>query len=421
MSFKARSGFEFTLLNYNNLSTKVYSPPFATSLDTFWQLKFKPTSKGNPEYCSVYLVAIPSHEEGGTTSAWTNRATYSADIYIKHPETLNEIKKATLDTTKFSAIKPLRGWNRFCKKSLLPPDQIILGIEFDKTEFGTPDEKPRFPGNGKPFPDDLVTAWADQLNKPEYADVEFKVQGQSIYANTTILMRRSEYFQRMFVGRWMESITYNQEEEQAQQQQRQQVPTPEEDDDTDMDSNASGSSGSNNPISPHKRRRVSDSESDDDDDDRSVRSICSSLPIRSKRIVIDVTDFHPDTFLEMLRFLYTNRVSFGPRDSPTSPVNLFKIADKYLIENLQQHAKVKLCRALNMNNAAEFLFTTAWQYDELRDHVMNYVVQNFQIVCKTSGFKSITSNPSNYPQFHDLITEILHKVFADGDSDYSDF
>jgi hypothetical protein len=305
---------------------------------------------------------------------------------------------------------------------LLPPDQIILGIEFDKTEFGTPDEKPRFPGNGKPFPDDLVTAWADQLNKPEYADVEFKVQGQSIYANTTILMRRSEYFQRMFVGRWMESITYNQgEEEQTQQQQRQQVPTPEEDDDTDMDSNTSGISGSNNSISSHKRRRVSDSESDDDDDDRSVRSICSSLPIRSKRIVIDVTDFHPDTFLEMLRFLYTNRVSFGPRDSPTSAVNLFKIADKYLIENLQQHAKVKLCRGLNMNNAAEFLFSTAWQYDELRDHVMNYVVQNFQIVCKTSGFKSITSNPSNYPQFHDLITEILHKVFADGDSDYSDF
>ncbi|CAG8563312.1 17334_t:CDS:2 [Funneliformis caledonium] len=378
MSFKARSGFEFTLLNYNNLSTKVYSPPFATSFDTFWQLKFKPTSKENPEYCSVYLVAIPSHEEGGTTSAWTNRATYSADIYIKHPETLVEIKKATLDTTKFSAIKPLRGWNRFCKKTLLPSDQIILGIEFDKTEFGTPDEKPRFPGNGKPFPDDLVTAWADQLNKPEYADVEFKVQGQSIYANTTILMRRSEYFQRMFVGRWMESITYNQgeEEQQTQQQRRQQeqqVPTPEDDDDTDMDSNTSGS----NSTSSHKRRR-------------------------------------------MLRFLYTNRVSFGTRDSPTSPVNLFKIADKYLIENLQQHAKVKLCRGLNVNNAAEFLFSTAWQYDELRNHVMSYVVQNFQIVCKTSGFKNITSNPSCYPQFHDLITEILHKVFADGDSDYSD-
>ncbi|CAG8581404.1 6509_t:CDS:2 [Cetraspora pellucida] len=394
MSFKARSGFEFTLLNYNNLATKVYSPPFATSFDTFWQLKFKPTSKENPEYCSVYLVAIPSHEEGGTTSTWTNRATYSADIYIKHPETFVEIKKATLDTTKFSAIKPLRGWNRFCKKHLLPSDQIILGIEFDKTEFGTPDEKPRFPGNGKPFPDDLVTAWADQLNKPEHADVEFRVQGQSIYANTTILTRRSEYFQRMFEGRWMESITYNQSEEDqipnAQPPPQQQVPTP-EDEDTDMDSNILG-------------------------------SMYSSLSVRkSKRIIIEVIDFHPDTFLEMLRFLYTNRVSFGPRDSPTSAVNMFKIADKYLIENLQQHAKVKLCRGVNVNNAAEFLFTTAWQYDELRDHVMSYVVQNFQNVCKTSGFKNITLNSGSYPQFHDLLTEILHKVFPDGDSDYSDY
>ncbi|CAG8591651.1 5445_t:CDS:2, partial [Acaulospora colombiana] len=108
MSFKARSGFEFTLLNYNNLATKVYSPPFATSFDTFWQLKFKPTSKENPEYCSVYLVAIPSYEESSTTSTWTNRATYSVDIYIKHPKTLEEMKKANLDTTKFSAIKPLR-------------------------------------------------------------------------------------------------------------------------------------------------------------------------------------------------------------------------------------------------------------------------------------------------------------------------
>ena len=75
----------------------------------------KKTSKENPEYCSVYLVAIPSHEEGGKTSIWTNRATYSASIYIKHPETFLEIKKATLDTTKFSAIKPLRG-----KERLLP-------------------------------------------------------------------------------------------------------------------------------------------------------------------------------------------------------------------------------------------------------------------------------------------------------------
>ncbi|CAG8582674.1 11117_t:CDS:2, partial [Racocetra fulgida] len=224
-------------------------------------------------YCSVYLVAIPSHEEGGTTSTWTNRATYSADIYIKHPETFVEIKKATLDTTKFSAIKPLR--------------------EFDKTEFGTPDEKPRFPGNGKPFPDDLVTAWADQLNKPEHADVEFRVQGQSIYANTTILTRRSEYFQRMFEGRWMESITYNQSEEDqvtnTQPPPQQQVPTP-EDEDTDMDSNILGG----NSTFSHKRRR----------------------------------------------------------------------------------------------------------YDELRDHVMSYVVQNFQNVCKTSGFKNITLN---------------------SDSDYSDY
>ncbi|CAG8661120.1 8149_t:CDS:2, partial [Scutellospora calospora] len=247
---------------------------------------------------------------------------------------------------------------------------------FDKTEFGTPDEKPRFPGNGKPFPDDLVTAWADQLNKPEHADVEFRVQGQSIYANTTILTRRSEYFQRMFEGRWMESITYNQSEEEQGQNIRptsqQQVPTP-EDEDTDMDSNILG----NNSTFSHKRRRV--------------------------------IDFHPDTFLEMLRFLYTNRVSFGPRDSPTSAVNMFKIADKYLIENLQQHAKVKLCRGVNVNNAAEFLFTTAWQYDELRDHVMSYVVQNFQNVCKTSGFKNITLNSGSYPQFHDLLTEILHK------------
>ncbi|CAJ0630484.1 15504_t:CDS:2 [Entrophospora sp. SA101] len=259
MSFKARSNFEFALINFNNSATKVYSPPFATSFDTFWQLKFKPTSKENPEYCSVYLVAIPSHEEGGKTSIWTNRATYSANIYIKHPETFLEIKKATLDTTKFSAIKPLReggktsiwtnratysaniyikhpetfleikkatldttkfsaikplrGWNRFCKKQLLPSDQIILGIEFDKTEFGTRDEKPIFPGNGKPFPDDLVTAWTDQLNKAEYADVEFIVQDKSIYANTAILTKRSEYFQRMFEGKWMESITQNQNDD----------------------------------------------------------------------------------------------------------------------------------------------------------------------------------------------------------------
>ncbi|CAG8497966.1 12946_t:CDS:2 [Ambispora leptoticha] len=365
MSIKAKSCFEFTLQDLSKLPPKVYSPPFATSHDTFWQLKFKPTSQDYPEHCSVYLVALPNQEEVNTTSTWPNRAQYSADIYLKNPRTFLIIKKMSLDTSKFSAIKPLRGmyrlrWNRFCKKSLMIYDDLILGVEFDTTEFQPNDLKPSFPGNGKPFPNDLLQAWGEQLNKLETADVEFRVQGVSIYANTSILSKRSQLDE--FGTRDNMS--------------------------TDILANTL-------------------------DDMKLVQKT-------NEKIVIHVMDFHPNTFIEMLRYLYTNQVAFGREDSHRSAIDIYKIADKYLIDTLQQIAKVKLCKSVNIENAAQFLFGTAWQYEELKEHVMNYVVQNFRSVQKTRGWLEITSNPGDYPYFGDLLNEILRGVLTDGDSEYSD-
>ncbi|CAG8436639.1 6371_t:CDS:2 [Ambispora gerdemannii] len=475
MSIKAKSCFEFTLQDLSKLPPKVYSPPFATSHDTFWQLKFKPTSQDYPEHCSVYLVALPNQEEVNTTSTWPNRAQYSADIYLKNPRTFLIIKKMSLDTSKFSAIKPLRGWNRFCKKSLLIYDDLILGVEFDTTEFQPNDLKPSFPGNGKPFPNDLLQAWGEQLNKLETADVEFRVQGVSIYANTSILSKRSQYFKRMFEGKWIESVAYNnhkisQKQPQLPRLKKLPITSPHElqiilqqqsskspsipslipistsakhfslhelppiisSASTTASSSLSSSSSQQqqpqkaaeyNTItpSPSKRKRL---------DEFGMNDMISAVNISlddmklvqktNEKIVIHVMDFHPDTFIEMLRYLYTNQVAFGREDSHRSAIDIYKIADKYLIDTLQQIAKVKLCKSVNIENAAQFLFGTAWQYEELKEHVMSYVVQNFKSVQKTRGWLEITSIPGDYPYFGDLLNEILRGVLTDGDSEYSD-
>ncbi|KAG9285022.1 hypothetical protein G9A89_009832 [Geosiphon pyriformis] len=461
MSIKAKSCFEFTLQDFSQLPSKVYSPPFATTHDIFWQLKFKPTSQDSPDHCSIYLIAIPNKEEVNTTSSWPRRAEVCADIYLKNPRTFLVIKKMSLDTSKFSAIKPLRGWNRFCKRSLLQYDEVILGVEFDLTEFQPNDRKPCFPGNAKSFPTDLIQAWGEQLNNVETADVEFRVQGQGIFANTAILSRRSEYFKRMFEGKWIESIAYNQKDPQKQHRLKTQFNLPIT---SSMDSELQSLSQPTQEqfpiqsksssltslscmqhqfplhklptvlqeenldpepfLQPHKRKRLDESRGFEvittNNHDDTLGATVNLIRKPHERIVISVTDFHPETFIEMLRYLYTNEVAFGREDTHRSAVDIYKIADKYLIETLQQIAKVKLCKSVNISNAAEFLFGTAWQYEELKEHVMSYVVQNFKSVQKTTGWMNITRNPVEYPYFGDLLNEILRLVLTDGDSEYSD-
>src|SRR5271170_3343758 len=97
------------------------------------------------------------------------------------------------------------GWEAFFNKANLP-DHVIFGVEFDRAEMGMVSQKWPLPSNPQLpdlFPHDLVKAWEGQLNNPAMSDVQFNIQGHTVYANSSILSARSKYFQLIFQGKWL--------------------------------------------------------------------------------------------------------------------------------------------------------------------------------------------------------------------------
>ncbi|CAG8597058.1 1161_t:CDS:2, partial [Paraglomus occultum] len=381
----SKSTFEFTLMNPTKLAKPLYTPPFATASHMFWQLRFDPKFVDDgDEYCSVFLGAIPSIQEAeNTISAWAKRSKLSAKLFLKNANTGAEIDKYAMTMSNYSAKEHTWGRRKFCRKSILPQDKVILGVEFDKAEIGYIRHTTPLPG--EVYPKDLAEAWQGQLNQPEVVDVEFNVDGQIIYASSGILSKRSEYFQRMFGGQWSESTSATKNERPLAEPPASMSSLSLAQDTVMHDANAEPELGNANqmPACEH-----------------------------NYRYRIAVTDFHPATFLEMLRFLYTNKVTFNKTaDSPhTSSMELFRIADKYLIEELRHRAKSRIFDDLSVQNAAETLFGTEWKYPELKDHIIKYVVRNIGDVRESDGFKNVMANASTYTNFSEIMLEIFSMV-----------
>ncbi|CAG8573889.1 7231_t:CDS:2 [Ambispora gerdemannii] len=192
---------EFTINNILNVSTELYCPPFATSSEMFWQLRFVSESTKHPQYCELFLFAIPNEHERKGQVVWERRNSCAAYIYIKHP-TQGYIAKKAIEKS-FSCAEQSWGSRKFCKRSLLSSN-IIIGVEFDKCQTSAHKQKSPFPP--EPTSKDLVKAWHRQLNNPQMADLKLVVQGQAIYASSCILSARSEYFCQMLKGSWMEAV-----------------------------------------------------------------------------------------------------------------------------------------------------------------------------------------------------------------------
>ncbi|CAG8831831.1 12170_t:CDS:2, partial [Gigaspora rosea] len=110
-------------------------------------------------------------------------------------------------------------------------------------------------------------------------DVKITVQGQTIFASSSILAKRSEYFQRMFNGSWLEC---NQ--------------------------------------SINAQHMIEDD------------TISNDLDINNC----------PNIW------------------------NLYTIANKYLITDLEMEAKLKILEGMSINTAAESLFGNAWKWPDLK-------------------------------------------------------
>ncbi|CAG8619634.1 2105_t:CDS:2, partial [Paraglomus occultum] len=390
----SKGSSEFTLSDVGKITGEVYSPPFATSDDMFWQLKFVPSFKDDPDYFSLFLCAIPNAEEEHMAGVWSRRGTLSATLYLRTQSgqeyTGQYVKTFIIGMDNFCAKWGGYGLNRFYKKSLLP-NAFTLGVEFDSAMFRPLAQAGPLPG--KPIPEALLEAWTEHLNKSDTADVEFNVQGTKIYASSVILVKRSDYFSRIFQQKWAElqttdstSTTVADESTTANVKTTDKLPTAD-----DVETTISSSPDAESAFESSKPNNI--------------------------KYVIDVTDFHHVTFLEMLKFLYTDKVNFDRReDSHKNSLDLFSIADKYLVTDLRQRAKAKLCRDLNDNNAAELLFSAAWKWPDLKDVVMTYVVENFSRVRRSSGFKNIQRNSDAYPRSSEVLMELLGLLIPDDET-----
>ncbi|CAG8598973.1 10377_t:CDS:2, partial [Ambispora gerdemannii] len=203
-TLKCKGSFEFTIFEATKLVGDVYSPPFATSNEMFWQLVFNPSTPDHPQFCSLGLRAIPNPEEENTTGIWKNRDMYFATIFLKDPKTQKKIDIGRAELNGFSATRRGFGWKDFCHNSELPAHgELVFGVEFENADIGLVAHSVTLPGRS--LPKDLVDAWGDQLNNPDTADAQFNVNGRTIYANSGILCRRSDYFNTMFNGAWSET------------------------------------------------------------------------------------------------------------------------------------------------------------------------------------------------------------------------
>ncbi|CAG8567579.1 1836_t:CDS:2 [Ambispora gerdemannii] len=421
LAFTSKSVFEFTILNPSKLSKPLYTPPFATANHMFWQLRFDPKFiEGNDEYCSVFLGAIPSPQEAdNTTAAWAKRSLLSARLFLKNPISHVEIDKYSMTMNNYSAKEHTWGRRKFCKKSALSHDSVILGVEFDKAEIGLSRHTATLPG--EIIPKDLLEAWQSQLTEPQIADVEFNVDGHTIYANSAILAKRSEYFQRMFGGKWSES-TATSSLSKINDSQTSETPSSSTIVHFGQESArimAIAAHDVDDPIiinhdskkphhhTHHHHHHIIQQQQQQQQPLKAGADLLLEK-VNHHRFKIEVTDFHHVTFLEMLKFLYTNKVTFNnANDSHTSSLEMFRVADKYLIEDLRQRAKTRIFDELSISNAAETLFGTDWTYPELKDYILKFLVKHFREVKQTEGFKNITSNSAMYPTFPETITEIL--------------
>ncbi|KAF0429388.1 POZ domain-containing protein [Gigaspora margarita] len=369
--FGNRSSFEFELTNVHQLQGKVCSPRFETMPNIFWQLGFVLESPNDPEYCAVYLHAICNMDEVDEYDPSRNDC-LPARMYLKRSDGSIIKEMTTSSRFKFKAVKIRRlRMAQFCRRSRLT-DNLIIGVRLKSTQLGNHFFRTlsfHEPVPVKPIPGTLISAWKNEFQKPGSGDVKITVQGQTIFASSSILAKRSEYFQRMFNGSWLECNRSINEQHMI------------EDDTISND-----------------RRDSTDIEID------GTKSSSKMTINRQYQYSVDIPDFDYQTAVQMLLFLYTDQVDIN---NCPNIWNLYTIANKYLITDLEMEAKLKILEGMSINTAAESLFGNAWKWPDLKKRFLRYVVDNFSQIRNSHGYKTIVANRSKYPMFLELNSEIL--------------
>ncbi|CAG8657272.1 12700_t:CDS:2 [Acaulospora colombiana] len=394
---RSKTTFSFDIpASMVHTNESIYTPPFATTYNMYWQLHLKTNhdrqkkSTNDPTYHSLTLNAIPNPDEEISSSTWDDREKFSATIFMKNPYL--ELEHGALCDS--SILDYEFGIENFVESCDLPKTgHITIGVLFDDVKIEN--EKSYSPLPSKPWPEDLIDAWSNELNQPDISDIQFIVDGAEIYGRSSILSRRSEYFRKMIDGGWTENNCYSKK---------------------DGETSATDNDYSGEDIT--ETATIESSENTSLEDTPSTLEIAEEntqqhKSLRHIRYKVNVTDVHQDTFLEMLRYLYTNNLEIDSKSLHRRPIDIFIVADKYLIPDLRQLAKSHIYKDLTVDNAAEILFGQVYKWNDLKNDVMKYVATEFSKIRKTSGYQKIVSNPVDYPMAVALMSELLKLLVPD--------
>ncbi|CAG8790461.1 4380_t:CDS:2 [Dentiscutata erythropus] len=388
---KVKSVFSFDIpAQIIHKNESFYTPPFATSYNMFWQLRLKKNSN-DPNCYALTLNAIPNPEEEISSSTWDDREKFSATLFMKNPDLSLDHGPLCASSSKDYEF----GVEKFVSINELPKvGYITIGVWFNKIiiEYA----KPEYLIPPRPWPKNLVEAWENELNKSDFADIQFNVNNKKIYARSSILSLRSEYFRKMIEGGWTETnqCDYDVKDNKVTATFK----------DTSKRPDKEGDPQSDIIVVIKENSKYSDEQLQN----------WTPPQIRYK---VNVTDVHEDTFLEMLRYLYTNNLEFDSTSLHKRPLDIFIIADKYLIPDLRQLAKSQIYKDLTVDNAAEILFGQVYEWDDLKKDVMKYVVSEFSKIRKTDGYKKVILNNVEFPAAVELMSELIKLLVPEDDND----
>jgi speckle-type POZ protein len=89
---------------------------------------------------------------------------------------------------------------------------------------------------------------------------------------------------------------------------------------------------------------------------------------------IEVEDVEPDVFNEILRFIYTGKVSESTMENMA--FEIFAVADKYLLDQLKMECETRIIHRMSVENCLELLLNTHEHHPAF--HLRQYAVEFFR-------------------------------------------
>ena len=119
---------------------------------------------------------------------------------------------------------------------------------------------------------------------------------------------------------------------------------------------------------------------------------------KSNRVV--VTDLEPEAVVEMIRFIYSNRVQSLERVNR----HLLAAADKYNIQDLKEICERSLCDSMTVENVSGLLLFARDRFSvNLKRKAIDFITRNVEAVTRSSGWNELVCEPL-------IMTEVVRSM-----------